>query len=276
MSLPLPKVYVGIDWLSLTTSADEDAQTAYARCRALAVEQQDAGDRLQPWASHGYRGFGLPHLRCGVRDGDTLVELSGALADHYWREFLPLAHRITRLDTQVTCTFDYDVRDLALNAFDAPAVTFRPGLPPIRKDLHREKDGGQTCYLGAPASARRGRLYDKHAESSGEWPANSWRWELQERAPFSGVTASRVDGSDNVPGAVSAVVCGFFRAHGVEPWFCADNTPLLGTPGRSRRDLSRWLDWLRSGVAPGVRRWGTAANRDAILRALELDGEVPS
>lgn len=270
MNISPHTVYAGIDWLTVTTGPDDDAQTAYERCRALAVEQQDAGDKLKPWSSHGYRGFGLPHLRCGVRDGDTLVELSGHLADRYWREFLPWARNVTRIDPQVTCTYSHQVDDLAVQAYHAPAVEVRPGLPPIRKAIFQEANGGQTLYLGAPSSARRARLYDKHAESRGEYPPNTWRWELQVRSPMGSDHARLIDGSNDVCGAVASLVHGFFSGHGVAPWFKSDGAVVFSPARVARRDMSRWLDWIRSGVRPGVRRWSDRAGRAVILEALGM------
>jgi len=269
------EVYAGIDWLSMTTGDSPDADAAYARARALAVEQTDAGDRLRPWSSHGYKGFGTPHLRCGVRDADVLVELSGPLADRYWQEFVPLAKHVTRVDTQVTCTYSHEVRDLALQAYHAPAVVVRPGLPPIRKALFQEANGGQTLYLGAPTSTRRARLYDKSAESGGEYPPNTWRYEVQERSPLGGVTVDALRSADDVPRSIAALVHALYRTHGIEPWFNADRRAVYRASRPGRRDLSRWLEWLQHAVRPGVCRWSDRETRTAILRALGLDDAEP-
>lgn len=268
------RVYPAVDWFSLTTGADADADLAYEKARALQIEQEADGDRIRPWGSNGYRGWGAPHVRVGAREGDVLVELSGVLADRYWAEFLPLARNVTRLDTCVTCVYPREVRDLAVSAYNAPRVQFRPGLPPIAKVLTQELTRGQTCYLGAPASKRRARLYDKHAESRGEWPENSWRWELQERGEMGSLTAGALNGVRDVRAAIRTHVRNYFTAHGIEPWFLADGGSLHAPSRRARRDLQRHLDWLRTGVAPAVRRWRNRAGRDAILDALGLaDGD---
>lgn len=271
MSISPSQVYAGIDWLTMTTGVSPDADEVYQRARALVVEQQDAGDRLRPWASHGYRGFSVPHLRCGHKDGDVLLELSGGLADDRWRTFLPFAKNVSRIDPQVTVTFGREVRDLAQQAYDAPAVRMSPNLPAITKRIFLEKDGGQTCYLGAPTSDRRARLYDKHAESRGEYPPFTWRYELQVRRAMGSDLARLIDGADDVRGSVASVVRSFFSAHGVTPWFNADG-PTVFSPARvPRSDMSKWLDWLGRTVRPGVRRWSDRATRAAILSAIGLD-----
>ena len=72
-------------------------------------------------------------------------------------------------------------------------------------------------------------------------------------------------------GAIASVVRSFFSSHGVSPWFSADG-PTVFSPARiARSDLSKWLDWLRSSVRPGVRRWNDRATRRAILDAIGLE-----
>lgn len=275
MDLTPPEVYPAVDWITLTTGVSPDADEAYQRARALSVEQIAGGDRLRPWGANGYKGFSTPHLRCGHRDGDVAVELSGHLADRYWREFYPLAHNVSRLDTCVTVTFPRETRDLAKDGFKAPSVRFLPGLPAIRKTIWEQLDGGQTLYLGSPKSARFGRLYDKTMESSGAWPANSWRWELQERRDKSGDTADALWSADDLHSAIRAYVRDFYCAHGVTPWFLADGPSVRSPTRRARTDWQRTEQWILRGIAPALRRWRDAGYGDAIDRALAgLDPEV--
>jgi hypothetical protein len=268
MTTAPPQVYPGVDWITLTTGVSPDADVAYQRARALAVEQVAAGDRLRPWGANGYRGFGTPHLRCGQRAGDVLVELSGELAELYWRDFWPLAHNVSRLDTAVTVTFPEPVGDLAWDAYKAPRVARRPGLPAIGKTLMVELGRGQTCYLGSKKSAKLGRLYDKSAEAHGGWPPNSWRWEVQERRHMGSTTASALYDSNDVHSAIRAHVRGFFAYHGVNPWFLADGPSLHSPARRSRPDVRRYESYLARSIAPGVRRWIDAGYGDAIFAAL--------
>lgn len=271
MSISPSVVYAGIDWLTLTTGTGPSADEAYQRARALAVEVVAQGNKLTAWGTHGYKGFAVPHLRCGHRDGDVLIELSGALAERRWRDFLPYAHNVSRIDPQVTVTFPRRVRNLAQQAYDAPPVRLHPNLPAITKRMFVERDGGTTCYLGAPTSDRRARLYDKHAESAGEYPPFTWRYELQVRRAMGGDLARLIDGTHDVPGAIASVVRSFFCSHGVSPWFNADG-PTVFAPSRvARTDLSRWLQWISRSVRPGVRRWSDRATRTAIIAALGLD-----
>lgn len=275
MSSTPTQVYPSVDWITLTTGVSPDADEAYQRARALSVEQIAAGDRLRPWGANGYKGFSTPHLRCGHRDGDVAVELSGGLADRYWQQFYPLAKNVSRLDTCVTVTFPHEVQNLARDGRDAPRRIFRPGLPPIRKVLWEQVDGGQTLYLGSPKSARFGRLYDKTAESQGAWAPNSWRWELQERRDKSRHTADALYGVDDLHSAIRTYVRDFYTFHGVTPWFDADGVSLRSPTRRARTDWQQTEQWLLRGVAPTLRRWRDAGYGDAIDRALKLDGGDP-
>lgn len=272
-----PTVYPSIDWITLTTGPQSDGDEAYARARALAVEQEAAGDDIKPWSIRGYRGFGTPHLRCGARGDDVLVELSGHLADRYWRDFYPLAANVSRFDTCVTVTFLTPTTGLACDGWNAPRVRPRPGLRAIRKTILHELEGGQTLYLGSPKSDRFGRLYDKHHESRGEWPDNSWRWEVQERRHMGSTRAGLLYGADDLHRAIRAGVHGFWRLHGVQPWFDADGVSVHGAFRRTRTDVQRRLGWLEHGVAPAVRKLVDRGHRNAVIRALGLaDPERPS
>lgn len=267
------EVYASVDWLTLTTGADDDAQPAYELARSLAVEQESAGQQIRTWGAHGYKGFGTPHLRAGEKDGDVLVELSGELADRYWRMFLGYAKSISRIDTYVDVRHAHSVAGLAEQAYYAPGVRIIPHLPPIHKSLVVGSDGGSTCYVGKLGGRRLGRLYDKHVESRGDFPPGTWRYELQERSPISGVVARGINRTDDVPRSVAAHVHHFYSVHGIEPWFQSDSDLVPGQHGKSRSDVSAWLNWVRSQVAPGVRRWSRRGHADAIRAALALDEE---
>jgi hypothetical protein len=271
MSYAPPSVYPSIDWISLTTGPGDDAQKAWDTARALSIEQLAAGNETRPWSANGYVGWGTRHLRFGRKGDDCAVELSGELSDRYWQEFALLSASISRLDRAVTVQFDHDVRDLAVNGYDAPGVPVAPGRPPITKTLLRGTGGGQTLYVGAMGGRRLGRLYDKHAESRGEFPANTWRWELQDRSPHSGDVACDLGRADDVRRAIRAGVHRFFDRNGVQPWFHSDGVAVPGIRRRPRSDLSDRFAWWGSQVAPGVRRGLAGASRAAIADALGLN-----
>jgi DNA relaxase NicK len=264
-------VYAAVDWLTLTTEPGDDAQAAYEIARELAGEALGEGDELRAWSSHGYKGFSAPHVRYGAKGDEALVELSGHVADRYWKQLLPYARNVSRLDTCVDVTHASPVSGLAEQAYHAPAVALRPGMPTVRKYLYAGTDGGSTCYVGAPSSDRRGRLYDKHVESGGEFPPGTWRYEVQERRHMGRATARALDGTDDVRGAIAAHVCSFFSKRGVVPWFQSDCRDLSSQPRRSSPDVLQFVNWLHLQVAPGIRRWSNRGHTAAILAALELD-----
>jgi hypothetical protein len=258
----------GIDWITLSSDEDGPSDQLYRTVRALQAEHEGEGNRRRDWGMRGYIGHAVRHCRYGVKGDSVLVELSGDLADRHWLELVELATGISRLDTKVDVTFPHDVIGLAEDAYHAPGVPLGPNLPAIQKTLYTGNAGGQTCYVGAMGGRRLGRLYDKHAESRGEYPPNTWRWELQERSPFSGLTGGALRRVDNVPRSIAAHVSAFYARHGITPWFKADRIA-LPTLARSRRtDLSTYCAWLRSQVAPGMRRWLDRGCGDALAVAL--------
>lgn len=268
-----PTVYCGVDWLSLTTGPEAEAQLAYQKARALAVEQVAEGDKLTPWSLQGWKGFAVPHLRCAEKAGDVRLELSGHLANRYWREFLPFAANVSRIDTCVDVTHDPPRFDLAQQAFDAPGKSIGRGHPPVEKRFWISTKGGQTCYVGSPRSERMGRLYDKHAESDGADPPGTWRYELQERDAMGNFTARSLDSVDDVCRTIAAYVYHYYSARGVQPWFRADGPSLPSKPRKPDTDLRRRLRWYAKTVRPGVRESIAAGKRTAVLEALGLDAD---
>lgn len=268
-----PQVYAGVDWISLTTGLGPDADDAYVKARALSVEIVADGNKLTPWSLNGWKGFAVPHLRCAVKEGDCRLELSGWTAQRYWREFLPFAANVSRLDTCVDVTHDPPRKSLAQQAFDAPGKSTGRGHPPVQKRYWASDQGGSTCYLGSPSSDRMGRLYDKHAESRGEHPPGTWRYELQERDAVGDFTARSLDGIDDVHRAIAAYVYGFYSRRGVQPWFRADGPCLPVKPRRPDSDMQRRLGWYSAQVRPSVRDAVRAGHRTAVLEALGLDAD---
>jgi hypothetical protein len=265
------EVCATIDWLSMTTGPGDDAEQAWDTATALASEQNKIGNETRPWQANGYVGWGTRHLRFGRKGDDCAIELSGDLADRYWEHFALLSTSISRLDPAVTVRFDRPVGDLAVRGYDAARVRVAGGHDPITKTLMKNTGGGQTLYLGAMGGRRMARLYDKHIESRGEYPENTWRYEVQARSPHSSDLASDIRRSHHVPGAISAHVHRFFDKHGVSPWFLPDGTFVPGIRRKPRTDLSGRFDWWAAQVAPGVRRSLAAAPRGAIADALGLN-----
>jgi len=264
------EVYPSIDWFSLTTGPGPDAATAWDTCVALADEQRGAGNEIRPWGANGYAGWGTRNLRFGRKGEDCAVELSGPLAERYWLNFAPLAHNVTRIDEAVTVSYGHTVADLAVTGYLAAGVPLPGGRPPIAKQLVQATRGGQTLYVGAMGGRRLGRLYDKHAESRGEYPPNTWRYEVQSRRPHSDLASSDLRRAHDLPGAIGARVHHFFNRHGVQPWFLSDGTFVPGIRRRPRSDLQQWCNWGRTQVAPGVRRWLARTDRNTLADTLGL------
>jgi len=276
MDTARPSVYPGVDWITLTTLCPDCGAHVWSKGRELLELARQAGDKVRPWGAHGFKGLSAPHFRIGRLEDRTLLELSGDLADRYWQDFVGYAHNITRFDTKVDVTFDKEVKDLAIDAFKAPGKKIGKRFPPIQKHLWVNSAGGQTAYIGSPKSERMGRLYDKHLESGGEYPPNTWRWEVQERRDCSSRAARLLWGSDELHRVIKSYVSTFYTRHGVTPWFSADGLDLPAQPRKQPTGMPALLNWLSRGVAPGVRRGLDAGYRDAVYEALGLPRPEPT
>jgi len=207
----------------------------------------------------------------GERRDSLLCQVSGKTAAEHWRSLLVGAHRVTRVDVQVTALCPHQQWDEANDAWERIAAD---------DDLRRRagwcsrittRPTGSTLYIGAPTSARRLRLYDKHAEDPEHYPPGAWRYEVQARDGLArSLTASLASGSGGAFAGV-ATVHKCFGARGVQPRFRASGGGVLGGVPRSRTTTERQLRWIDEQVAPTVRRLVSVGYGDTLRALLDLD-----
>lgn len=125
---------------------------------------------------------------------------------------------------------------------------------------HVPASGGRSLYIGAKASRRLLRVYDKGAESLGEIPGT--RFELQERDQAADTAASQLSEADAIGVVHARRLVGFidFRTgtgsvtrRPRAAWYAAvvgEVERLPGYPPARERTAEESAEWLRRATAP--------------------------
>jgi len=253
-NIPTPGPY-GWDW-SATTHDALGSDTFVSRIlwdmvEALQPAYVLPGKGTQGWSEStdcfDDRGDRVGRIYHGGRT-DVHVLATSAAADET-RERVAGLHngRSARVDTRVDTLMEYEqIADVMMDAaasYGSKVVRMESVDPRTRESL------GRTLYLGAPSSAVRVRLYEKHLESPGQYEPGTNRVEVQLRPPSK----------------MKADVSAWSR----EQTFCASRvtTDLAGLLGaevaeagslhiaRATPDLEKSLEFMGHQYGPAARRW---------------------
>lgn len=261
----------GVDWLTVTATAPSARRKLATVAHWIGGREQHAGNVRSPARVRDYRGWRCGGVVVGERQDSLLCQVSGKTASEHWRRLLVGAHRVTRIDVQVTALCPRKRWDEANEQFERIAAdgNLRRRAGWVSRITTRPT--GSTLYIGAPTSERRLRLYDKHAEDAEHYPPGAWRYELQARAGLARSIAASLGSGDHGRFAGVATVHDCFSARGVRPRFRASGGGVLGSVPRSRSDDERALRWIDQQVRPTIGRLVAGGYADTLRSLLGLD-----
>lgn len=172
-------VECGVDWLTATARPGTRARGLAAASNGWLDDRATEGYIVKPWNWNGYRGRVVDGCSVGTRDDGSIVRLSGSMAMRHWVSTMVFCDNVSRLDLQATVLDRQGEHDWAAIAFakvaDHPKVV--SGL--MRTKYTVSTPDGATCNVGSRSSDKFLRLYDKTAESQGEYPPRCWRYEIE-------------------------------------------------------------------------------------------------
>lgn len=186
------------DWYSATV-LDSYSSVLDALVRDLRVDEVERGPGMRGFdSSRVLRARGVTVARVFMSSRETVqphvVGSSVAAADlarvlKGWE----VTHRVARADSCVDFTGPSEYERLESLLLET-AESHRLKLLAVG-NIWSKSDGRPTVYVGSPSSETRVRLYDKHAESGGEYEPDTYRLELQTRPakPERKVWVSNVD-----------------------------------------------------------------------------------
>ena len=265
----------GIDWLSASLPRGAVLNQAWVE---KALKQLDGvvsdGHKLEYRNWNGYSGVGAGGCFVGEREDGHYIQFSGSYADMAFNSVYRYDMHISRLDLQVTCKYKVMPKRVAKDAY-RDATTENATIPVSRRRkifIIVGSDGGDTCYVGSPSSAERGRIYNKEVQSEDILYSRTWRWEVVLKNEKSTACANSI-AEGLLPRAifVSDFVAHWWEKRGVSvPWVLSE-APLPIRPIRTvPTDVERKLNWLKHQVRPTIDYLLTVKDKESILELLGL------
>lgn len=245
-------------------------------CAGHILEQEEAaGHELERvrWQRYDLKVCG--GVSAGLREDGAIVRLSGATAQAHWRELIPYARNVSRLDVQVTT--------------DMGPGHDRMGAQHLRAALHhRRTRGGQwrvsfqggpsgveTVYLGRRTSETFARLYNKYAESEDPRWLHNWRYEVEVKKPLAVDLARFLYHHSDPQLACQLYVYDYFSARGVKPAYACSGSDVQLRSHRDPTSAERTLRWWDEQVAGVYARLAPKVGDARLLAALGARGEGP-
>lgn len=268
-------VEIGVDWLTCTAKKGElGSEVLRALADSIMSKERAAGEALTDYGAEGFDGWMCGGVRFGERQDDVLFAVSGEVARENWRDALPHAGNVSRLDLQVTAKLeepDLRVHEKGERAFirwrNGEAETRPRGKPPKGGVIDMIPHGA-TLMLGTRISDLYLRNYDKGAErldrhypppsSATSWvPGLWWRYEAELKRKVARATAMKLAAMDPKAetDAVRSMVYREFRRKGVTPRFHEKGRePEIERPPRAPTNDDRSIRYVRDCVGPMLRR----------------------
>lgn len=264
----------GVDWITATARVGSSADRLEALGLALLDNARRDGDKCGTMGFQGYSGQSSRHIFCGRRSDGVCVRAGSNWASEHYVDILAEADNCSRVDLAVTAfdpTASIQPADDYWNIADADDPE-SPILPSVSRTQKRW--GGYTTYIGSRSSELMARVYDKHAQSKGEYGKGSWRWELEIKGEYAKQEASHLLADPTRESRIPAIIAEQFqRWNLLVPWDPGGNPQLWRTPPRVS-DLDRSARWLshqyRKTAQWYVERYGLRA----FLRLFNLDEQT--
>jgi hypothetical protein len=264
----------GVDWLTATASLDRH-KWSLGKLADIWIEREARdGNTVEPWSANGYLGEKTKGISFGERADGLMLRLSGEMARKYTDAALLHVDNVSRIDFQVTVVnpnAEVDYCDIA-----EACVSEDPRVASARTQVTsiHSSNNGRTMYLGRRISERFYRIYDKTAESKGEFPNRSWRFEVEYKGNRAKNWGDKLKGHVQTPDDVRQYVAMAFRDYGyhipVEPI----PTQWRDTSPRPATDDFRRMDYLKRCIAPLVERLIESQGEHDVYEVLGLKKPV--
>lgn len=247
-------VTAGVDYITLTCKSNDGYDRLADAAARLLRSELDRGEKLSSWRFQNFDGRTAGSVQAGS-DGPTfLLRLSGVLAYRHWKEVLPFATNVSRLDLQSTVRLNINDSNFAEQC-EAHALKFERAHNHGRQiELRRHSTKGKTVYVGSPQSDRYIRIYSKGRESGLPEFQGCWRGEIQFGKKMAWSMSQQLHDWVSQETFAQKVVFESFRKIGV-PWQgLYAKEVLLASPPRPKNTLERKLTWLETQVQPTIKR----------------------
>lgn len=260
------------DWLTATATDPTRAHALLVTGLDIIREEEEAGHDRRSRSWMGYRGTATDHAFVGWRPDGACVRLGADRAGLHWRAIADVSDRTTRMDLCVTAQGPPGEAGYAAESSAAvrqrKSIRGRPNLSAYLEN----SDGGATLYCGRRSSQRFGRLYRKDIEQPGNYPAFSWRWEVEYKQELAAAVLDKVAASPEPGGACAQLVAAEFARWGAalpgELHLSVESIPRASRPPT---DSEKRLAWLSSSVRSAIAKAGRTHKAADIIAALGIE-----
>jgi DNA relaxase NicK len=270
------EIRAGVDWISCTLLKDEPSVTGfwlYARSCIQAVARE--GNELEERSMLGFTGIKAGGCFTGDNEQRVYLQLAGEYADRWYDAIDTYQPHYSRLDLQVTVKYVKEQLTIAKDAYN----DFLSGNEELSTPSRRKgyiiigSDGGDTCYLGAPSSRQRCRIYNKAKQSERAAYERCWRYEIVLRNELAREWASlQRRGRLQVAESCVETVGQWLEARGISVPFCfRGDVAVLPKVRTLPTDVERKIEWLRTQVRPTVQYLTELGFESILLEALGIE-----
>lgn len=204
----------GLDWLTTTTEHPLRKISVTALASNWLSRRGLLGHKARPYASNGFVGEFCDGVTLAESSKAVLVRLSGECARDWGPLLLTRCDTVSRLDVQVTLR-DHEVKRDWAHLVEVDIQDDKRIESGMTKKLRMDDgQGGVTLYIGRRISNRFYRVYNKAAETKGEYPDGCWRFEIEYKAARAEHWASRIRDTKSLNDCCRSIVASGFRDYG--------------------------------------------------------------
>lgn len=268
-------VDAGIDWITATKAADDDAWLFEQQAQTMLEEQTEQGRSVSRATLRDYTGWRGESLFVGTRDADSIIVASADVAARHWQTVARTARNVSRLDLQVSVWTHGEQPQLARYAYSK-----MKRLPPKRGrprsfTLIRTHPYGETLNVGKRQSDAYGRLYDWSSAHKAAQAATIWRYEVEFKRAYAMGCARTLLSVDDDRTEIQHHVHRWFKSRGVEPTWETTGTR-LSNGHALEKPATDALAWFRSSLSKTIAKQIKLHGLDKVLDALGLTSMVVS
>lgn len=270
LSLPHQIESSGVDWITASAPRAREFEPLYEQGRELVIAERDIGNDVSVWKWQGYHGVKCGGASVGRRRDGVIIQLRSDTAREHWREIIPHAANVSRIDLQLTARLDEAHAELIRAQYARLRRAKNLRGRPVEATLIDSRSRGSSLYLGRRSSDRFARMYDKGGEERSAEPGKLIRWELELKKKTALQMASELARAESVDAVAAATVSEHFRSRRVQ---CIELTLQgLATPRPpATTSNATKMAYLRAVVAPMLVKLLKSYTLAEVMASLGLD-----
>lgn len=263
-----------VDWMTATIRNGSEQRALAILCEEWLLDRSCEGYEVKGWRWNNYSGSVTDGISFGRREDGFIVRLSGSMAVRHWLTTATWAHNVSRFDVQATVLAGDPRDEFAYSGFTKLALDPRVESGATTTRYIENTPAGSSLYVGSRSSDRMLRLYDKTAESDGDYPNRSWRYEIEYKSDRAQRVVERIKADRHPTQAIFDTIQTAYSDYGIG--MVADRPGWEWRPTVTRHETTdeRRLAWLARCIRPCVTRLTEAVGVDRVMVALGLQMEV--